>query len=140
MRDRPWLTKLVAGILVGSWAAGTVLVGRRMYTRLEIEGVSMLPELAPGDRVVIRKTRQVAVGDTIALRDPDDEERHLVKRVVGLEYGAVRVEGDNEGASRDSRHFGPVPSSLVLGRVVTRYGRRRTCRGGRGSSRLPRAH
>lgn len=117
-----------------------MLVGRRMYTRLEIEGVSMLPEFAPGDRVVVRRTRQVAVGDTIALRDPDHEERYLVKRVVGLEHGAVRVEGDNEGASRDSRHFGPVPSSLVLGRVVTRYGRRRTRRGTRPLSGPSRAH
>ena len=106
-----------------------------MYTRLQIEGLSMVPELAPGDRVVVRKTHQVAVGDVVALRDPVEPDRYLVKRVVALEHRALRVEGDNAGASRDSRHFGPVPLSLVIGRVVGRYHTAR--RSLPGSSRVP---
>lgn len=94
---------------------------RLLYTRLEVAGLSMVPEYAPGDRVVVRKTHQVAVGDVVAVRDPGDPDRYLIKRVVALERHAVRVEGDNSGASTDSRHFGPVPDSLIVGRVVAKY-------------------
>jgi inner membrane protease subunit 1 len=34
----------------------------------------------------------------------------------------VDVRGDNEAASTDSRHFGPVPRRAVRGRVLYRYG------------------
>jgi nickel-type superoxide dismutase maturation protease len=115
------LVKILAGVAAVSTTAFVVALWRLLYTRLEVDGLSMVPEYAPGDRVVVRKTSQVAVGDVVAVRDPDDPERYLVKRVVALEHRAVRVEGDNTGASRDSRHFGPVPTSLVVGRVVGRY-------------------
>jgi hypothetical protein len=71
--------------------------------------------------VLVLKTRDVTVGDVIALEDPQATERVLVKRVVGIDRSSVRVEGDNIGASRDSRDFGPVPRSAIVGRVVTRY-------------------
>ncbi|MDA8039207.1 MAG: nickel-type superoxide dismutase maturation protease, partial [Actinomycetota bacterium] len=118
---RPGVVKTLAALALTTVSALVVVVGRCMYTRLQIEGLSMVPELAPGDRVVVRKTHQVAVGDVVALRDPVEPDRYLVKRVVALEHRALRVEGDNAGASRDSRHFGPVPLSLVIGRVVGRY-------------------
>lgn len=91
------------------------------FARLEVEGVSMVPTFAPGDRVLVLKTRDVSVGDVVAIEDPQAPQRVLVKRVVGIDRSVVRVEGDNAGASRDSRHFGPVPRAAVVGRVVTRY-------------------
>jgi signal peptidase I len=81
----------------------------------------MVPVLAPGDRVLVERTDQIAVGDIIAFTDPDGGDTVLVKRVAGVDRSSVRVEGDNAGTSRDSRHFGPVPRSAVLGRVLWCY-------------------
>lgn len=100
-------------------AAG--IVAKRRLLRLRIEGLSMVPVLAPGDRVLVLRTDRITVGDIIAFTDPDAEESVLVKRVAGVDRGSVRVEGDNAGPSRDSRHFGPVPRTAVLGRVLWCY-------------------
>lgn len=81
----------------------------------------MLPELSPGDRLLVLRAPVLVEGDIVALRDPSEPARLLVKRVHRLLAQAVWVEGDNEGASRDSRHFGPVPRAFLLGRVVYRY-------------------
>jgi len=71
----------------------------------------------------------------VALRDPRDPTRLLVKRVIGLpgdevlcnpgdlsktvevKRGMMWIEGDNLDHSIDSRVFGPVPQGLVLGRA-----------------------
>ncbi|HLN07168.1 MAG TPA: hypothetical protein VK217_12875, partial [Acidimicrobiales bacterium] len=45
----------------------------------------------------------------------------LVKRVAAVLPAGLEVRGDNETASRDSRAFGAVEPSCVIGRVVYRY-------------------
>ena len=45
----------------------------------------------------------------------------LVKRIGAVLEDGVVLHGDNPRASTDSRSFGPVPSSAVLGRVVRCY-------------------
>jgi signal peptidase I len=100
-------------------AAGAVVRGR--FLRLRIEGLSMVPVLAPGDRVLVLRTDRVTVGDIVAFADPDGGNSVLVKRVAGVDRSSVRVEGDNSGASTDSRHFGPVPRTAVIGRVLWCY-------------------
>ncbi|MGH9305014.1 MAG: nickel-type superoxide dismutase maturation protease [Acidimicrobiales bacterium] len=102
--------------------AGLGIAASRRYTRLRITGFSMVPELVPGDRVLVDRHARIAVGDVVALHDPREERRCIVKRVVGIESHGLRVEGDNSDESTDSRHFGPVPGALVIGRVVRRYG------------------
>gem|GEM_PF-156353 len=137
------LVKLLAALSAVSTTALVIVLAKLLYTRLEIAGLSMVPEYAPGDRVIVRKTHQLAVGDVVAVRDPDEPDRYLVKRVVALERRAIRVEGDNTGASRDSRHFGPVPEALVVGRVVGRYrsaDRRHPSPPGVSPTAVPRAH
>ena len=86
--------------------------------------MSMVPSLAPGDRVLVWTTTDVAVGDLVAIRDPDEPGLVLVKRVTAFDSSSIRVEGDNPGASRDSRHFGPLPRTAVVGKVLTRYSSR----------------
>ena len=112
----------------------------RMARRLVVEGDSMRPTLLAGDRVVAVGWGRVRVGDLVAVRDPRQPERVLVKRVVAVRASELDVRGDDPDHSTDSRHFGPVPRKLVLGRVVYRYapperaGRlRRGAGGGRGS-------
>ena len=80
----------------------------------------MRPDLTPGDRVVVLRLRP-RPGDVVALRDPREPERTIVKRVLAVDGAQLTVLGDNAEASTDSRTFGPVLRSSVLGRVVYRY-------------------
>jgi nickel-type superoxide dismutase maturation protease len=85
-----------------------------------VDGASMRPSLDPGDRVLVLALR-ARVGDVVAVRDPRDERRTLIKRVRSIDGDDIEIVGDNSDASTDSRTFGPVPRSHVLGRVVYRY-------------------
>lgn len=94
--------------------------------RLRVAGESMVPTLLPGDHVLVLRGAgpfrpAIRVGDLVALADPRDPERTMIKRVAGIEPGGVVVRGDNEVASTDSRHFGPVSRGAVRGRAVYRY-------------------
>lgn len=81
----------------------------------------MLPELAPGDRLIALRSPVLEPGDIVAVTDPAQPGRILVKRVAGLRAETIEIAGDNAGVSRDSRHFGPVSRRQVLGRVIYRY-------------------
>lgn len=104
------------------------LIGRNHLPlgRLQVIGESMVPTLLPGDRVLVwRKVGplkpQVRVGDLVAVADPRDPRRVMVKRVAGVAGTEVSVLGDNGAESTDSRHFGPVSAAAIQGRVVYRY-------------------
>jgi len=105
----------VAGLVA---AAG--LAGSRMR-RVEVVGDSMRPTLEPGDRLVIARTRRVRRGDLVAVDDPREARRIVVKRVADVSPSGLTVLGDNPEASTDSRVFGPVSPAAVRGRVVYRY-------------------
>jgi nickel-type superoxide dismutase maturation protease len=106
-------------------AAALAAVAARVLRRVEVAGDSMLPALAPGDRlVVLRHPRwRWRPGQVAALRDPrhPEEAALLVKRVAALTPGGVDVRGDHPAASTDSRTFGPVPPALMVGPVLYRY-------------------
>jgi nickel-type superoxide dismutase maturation protease len=91
--------------------------------RVAVQGESMAPALLPGDRLLVSALRDIHVGDVVALRDPRDGRRVLVKRVVDVDAAArtLVVHGDNAAASTDSREFGPVALASLLGRCVLRY-------------------
>lgn len=95
--------------------------------RCEVEGVSMVPTLNPGDRVVFRRrfgSRPLTPGDIVAFEDPRGEGSHLmIKRVSEVSGDAVLVLGDNARASTDSRTFGPLRSADVKWVFVRRYAR-----------------
>ena len=81
----------------------------------------MLPTLQPGDRLLVRRGGRLAPGDVVAVADPRQPDRVLVKRVASVSGEAIEVRGDNHEASTDSRLLGPVPQAGVWGRVVYRY-------------------
>jgi signal peptidase I len=102
--------------------------------RVEVVGDSMAPDLLGGDRLLVSSLSPVRVGDVVALRDPRLPQRVLVKRLAALPgdgvtvggevlhaHGGALVLGDNLPRSTDSRSFGAVPLSLVLGRCIYRY-------------------
>jgi len=103
-------------------AVGTLALAASRVVRVEVRGLSMLPELAPGDRLVaLRGRRGLRPGHLVVARDPRQGARTLVKRVAEAGGPGLVLLGDNPGASTDSRDFGPVPRRLVVGRVVYRY-------------------
>jgi signal peptidase I len=92
-------------------AVGTAAMFRSVH-RVEVVGDSMTPSLMPGDRLVVMsppwwRPPWPVPGTVVAVRDPRLPQRLLIKRVVAVD--------------RDSRTFGPVPRSLLVGRAVYRY-------------------
>ena len=93
----------------------------RPVRRVEVVGDSMLPTLAPGDRLLVVRVRGLRPGDLVAVTDPRSARRTMVKRVGALGPEGVTVLGDNPVASTDSRTLGPLAPTAVHGRVVYRY-------------------
>jgi nickel-type superoxide dismutase maturation protease len=93
----------------------------RLLFRVVVDGDSMRPFLAPGDRLLVLRTRHVRPCDVVAVPDPRQPARALIKRVVSVVGDEVTVAGDNESASTDSRTFGPVRRRDVRGRAIYRY-------------------
>ena len=82
--------------------------------RVVVEGLSMAPTYAPGERLTaIRRWRRVRVGDIVVASDPRAPERLLLKRCVARSGRALELRGDNASASTDSRDFGPVEEADV---------------------------
>jgi nickel-type superoxide dismutase maturation protease len=89
---------------------------------VEVHGPSMVPALRHGDRLLVwlrTPRRTPKVGRIVVVELPD---RPLsVKRLVAVDAdGSVRVEGDNEYASTDSRQLGLLASSCLAGVVMGR--------------------
>jgi signal peptidase I len=100
---------------------------------------SMQPAVFPGDYVVVDKTyyrrNPPKKGEVILYRYPDDRSKLYIKRIAGLPgdtmriaggdvivpHGHVFVLGDNSEHSDDSRHYGPVTLSDVLGKARLVY-------------------
>lgn len=100
--------------------------------RAVVSGDSMLPVLCPGDRVLVRRGRALAWGALVVAEHPRRPKILVVKRLAGRPgddvYGAPLgaddywLASDNLlAAPDDSRSFGPVAASAIVGRVVLRY-------------------
>lgn len=80
---------------------------------------------SPGDQVLVDPQACAKAGpregDIVIARHPYRTDVWLVKRVVGvLDDGRCLLAGDNPEESTDSRLFGAMPRSYILGRVVFR--------------------
>jgi signal peptidase I len=62
-----------------------------------VNGTSMQPTLQNGDRLLVNKfmllLRSPSVGDVITFRDPSDQTRFLVKRVIGVPGDVIEIRG-----------------------------------------------
>ncbi len=95
--------------------------------RVKVAEASMLPALRPGDWLLVRRTRRIRAGQIVIARYPGRPDLLLVKRAARSTDGGWWLASDNPGAGAvDSRRFGPVPATLIEGRVLVRYWRLRS--------------
>ena len=116
---------------VAAVAAAAVVFLRWKPSRVRIDGASMLPTLFPDDWALVVTPRRYVVGDVVVVEHPGRPGYEMVKRVIGGPGDTVGervlgdaewwVEGDRPDASTDSRHFGPVSTSELKGRLVLLY-------------------
>ena len=105
---------------------------RWLITRAIVAGESMAPSLRSGDQVLVRRGGTARAGAVVVAMHPQQPGLLLVKRLVArpgqVVYGAALgadefwLASDNPlvGAD-DSRNFGPVPATSIIGRMVLRY-------------------
>ena len=100
-------------------AVGAVVVRPR---RVVVEGRSMEPTLAPGDRLlVVRAPEPARRATSWRCATPGTPSGCSSSGSVRCSRTQIVLRGDNPEASTDSRSFGPVPTSAVLGRVIRCY-------------------
>lgn len=81
----------------------------------QVSGESMLPVLRPEQLVLIRRVRKAQVGDIIMIRHSGIDK---IKRLIANDGNSIYVLGDNPGASTDSRHFGWLDQTVIVGRII----------------------
>jgi len=120
---RPLGTRLALALALSVLPLALALLAWLALRRFVVRDTSMQPAFRPGDRLVIARWMRPRQGDAVVVRDPERPSTFLVKRVgrLAANNGDLVVQGDNPNVSRDSRHFGPVPRRLLVGRVVYRY-------------------
>ena len=91
---------------------------RLPWFRAAVRGHSMVPTLAPGEWLLVRRNAVPRPGAVVVVRLAG---RLAVKRVTRLTGDGVWVQGDNDAATDDSRTYGPVPRGDVVGEVRWRY-------------------
>jgi signal peptidase I len=121
------LVRLLAVLYLATW-----VVNRSLRA---VDGGSMRPTLAQGDRVLVLPPALLRPrrGAVVVLPDPRTPERTTIKRVAALPGERLRVEGtelvaganqlivlgDDPGASTDSRVYGPVAAADVRAVAIT---------------------
>ena len=86
------------------------------HVAFSVRGDSMHPLLHDGDRLLVRLGSDVAAGDVIVARRPDDG--YVVKRVAGVTADALRLASDNAAYADFTL---PRDPALVVGTVVLRW-------------------
>ncbi len=87
-----------------------------MFLR-RVVGQSMEPEFLAGDFVVGWR-RGITVGQVVLARQAG---REVIKRVEKAQGDKVYLRGDNSTESTDSRHYGPVQKSAIIGSIMTKF-------------------
>lgn len=86
------------------------------FSRFTVYGSSMFPALKDGQEILAwRWFYHPKKGDIIVIYKNG---RELVKRIIKIEKAGYFVEGDNKDSSTDSRSFGPLSRSQIIGKVI----------------------
>ncbi|MDA3950282.1 MAG: nickel-type superoxide dismutase maturation protease [Spirochaeta sp.] len=87
-----------------------------------VDGDSMLPKIAPGEVLVVNRLAFAfgppRPGDVLLFRHPDNGQP-TVKRLAGYHrHSLMELRGDNARSSIDSRHYGGVSTTALIGKVI----------------------
>jgi nickel-type superoxide dismutase maturation protease len=82
------------------------------YRMAVVSGLSMIPTLAPGERLLVRLDGPIVLGDIVVFERPNQFD---IKRILRIEADGVFVQGDNDQVSTDSRTYGLIPHDNVIG-------------------------
>ena len=98
----------------------------RQRSRFRVMGNSMLPWLQPGEEVLVNfsayRNALPEIGDLVVAIHPDRPNFPIIKRVILVkDNGSCFLLGDNPSESTDSRSFGVVSPSNILGKVTSRF-------------------
>jgi nickel-type superoxide dismutase maturation protease len=98
----------------------------RRRKRLKVVGESMLPILQPGDEILLNlhayRKHSPQVGDIIVTMHPLQSNLAIVKRIIVINgHDGYFVTGDNSEASTDSRHWGTIKFSDIMGKVTSKF-------------------
>ena len=79
----------------------------------------MLPTLAPGQFVLVDERRAPSSGELALALHPERAGLLVVKRVRAVDLeGRYELASDNPAAGTDSRSWGPLPPSSIVGTVT----------------------
>jgi SOS-response transcriptional repressor LexA len=77
----------------------------------------MVPTLVPDDRVLVHYGSTFAVGDLVVF----ERDNHMeIKRVERIDEDGLFLVGENDLMSLDSRTYGLIPPTAVVGRAFAR--------------------
>ena len=85
-----------------------------------VSGESMMPTYRSGDWLVVAWGGRFKIGDVVLVEREDRPGVFLIKRLERWEGSNYWVEGDNKSISTDSREWGFIGQSEIVGRVVFR--------------------
>lgn len=92
-----------------------------VLSRFIVVGHSMQPTISPGTHVFVSSLpylfQQPKLGDLVVVKIPL-KNNCLLKRITKIKGSNYFLSGDNSKDSTDSRKFGPVNRSAILGKVV----------------------
>ena len=80
----------------------------------------MEPHLEDGSHVLVQPCAQAKVGDVVLCKHPYKKDTRIIKRVASLSDDGLYLTGDNPDQSTDSRNFGAIPWSHLLGLVTSK--------------------
>lgn len=118
--DQQYLLQKPAGRLIAAREFCLYLFGLRR--RFVVHNDSMQPNLWPGDYLLVDPSayqhRLPSPGDLVLATHPQDISTTIIKRVGHVLSSDVWLLSDNATRGQDSRHFGAVPLSVLLGKVT----------------------
>jgi nickel-type superoxide dismutase maturation protease len=91
----------------------------RRHQRYRVVGPSMEPTLSDGEFVLVSRRTRIAA-DAIVVANHPAQDTIIMKRVERFDDQQAWLRSDNS-VGTDSRHFGSVPRSAIIGSVVARF-------------------